>query len=104
MTGTDALPEPAARLVPAATALVWAVRCRDPREIAAAFRQATTLGGGGGRGLRALALLLATMVPDDESPSQLLGWLDDPDRYRRLREHGLSRVDAMNALRLGGGR
>lgn len=97
------LPGPAARLVPAATVLVWAVRCRDELEIAAALRQATTIAGGGGRGLRALALLLAAMVPDDEPPSQLLGWQDDPAGYLRLREHGLSRVDAIDALGQDGG-
>lgn len=94
------LPGVPARLVPAATELIWALRTGAEREIATAFGQATAIAGGGVRGLRALALLLAAMVPDDEAPSHLLGWLDDPDGYLRLRGTGLSRVAAIDTVRV----
>lgn len=87
-----------AQLVPAATALVWAVRTRDTAELDTALVQATTHAGWAG--MRALVVLLAAMVPDDEPPSQLLGWRHDPDGYLRLREHGVSRVDAIETIRL----
>jgi hypothetical protein len=65
---SDLLPGVPARLVPATAELIWALRTGGEREIAAAFGQATAIAGGGVRGLRALALLLAAMVPDDEAP------------------------------------
>lgn len=87
-----------AQLVPTATALVWAIRTGNTAELDTALRQATTLAGWAGP--RALVVLLAAMVPEDEPPSQLLGWQDDPEGYLRLREHGVSRVDAIGAIQL----
>lgn len=84
-------------LIPAATQLVWAVRCDDPAEVDAALDEVVRLAGQ--HGLCALALVLAAMVPDDEPPSRLLGWRADIAEYHRLREGGYNRHDAVTAVR-----
>lgn len=99
MSGLDELAgAELAQLVPAATALVWAVRTGNAAELDTALVEATAHAGWAG--VRALVVLLAAMVPDDETPSRLLGWLPDPDGYLRLREQGVSRVDAIDTIRL----
>lgn len=81
-------------VVPAAEALVEAVRQGDAAVVAEAFASAQQLGDAG---LHALVVVLAAMVPDDRRPSRLLAWLRDPTEYQRLRESG---VDSATALTL----
>lgn len=90
------------RLIPAATALVWAIRTGDPDDVDEALSDVVRASGGG---VRALAVVLAAMVPDDESPRELMAWRLDPAGYLRLREHGYCRHTATATMlaRVSGG-
>lgn len=81
-------------VVPAAEALVEAVRHADTAAVAEELAAVQQLGDAG---LHALVVVLAAMVPDDRRPSRLLAWLSDPEEYHRLRASG---VDCATALTL----
>ena len=85
-------------VVPAAMALVWAVRTSDVEAIDEALTGAAEATSGDG--IAALAVVLAAMVPDDRSPGGLLAWLRAPSEYLDLRQHGLGADAAINVLRL----
>lgn len=72
------------RLVERAQLLVGAVHDYGPPEVAALIRHQSA------SELRALAVVLAAMVPADASPRELLAWNDDSptDEGPRLRPHG----------------
>ncbi|WP_263251608.1 hypothetical protein [Saccharopolyspora rosea] len=76
-------------LVPVAAQLAAAVHDHD----AAAVAQLLD-----GADLPALVVLLAAMVPDDLTPSELLAWCDDPAEYARLRAAGVSTLAANGVL------
>jgi hypothetical protein len=85
-------------MVGRAAQIVRAVRQHDAATIAetlAAVQQQA-----GMRGVHALLLVLAAMVPDDTPPAPLLAWLADPDEYRRLRARGVSSITAGARVRL----
>jgi hypothetical protein len=85
-------------MVGRAAQIVCAVRQHDAATIAetlAAVQQQA-----GMRGVHALLLVLAAMVPDDTPPAPLLAWLADPDEYRRLRARGVSSITAGARVRL----
>ena len=91
-------------IVPAAVNLVWAVRTEERDEVLAALReahQARLAAGGNDRSevetLRTLVVVLAGMVPDDRSPRQLLGWVQNPAEYMRLRHDGYD-TDTASAI------
>lgn len=73
-------------MTPHALALVGAVHDDDPHAVDAALTAALNAPVGG---VGTLAVVLAAMVPDDQSGGELLGWRADPDEYRRLREMGV---------------
>lgn len=85
-------------VIPAASALVWAVRQNDPDAVDAALDDA--IASARGPGLHALLVVLAAMVPDDRSPAELLAWRTNPDTYLELRYLGLGADVAINAMRL----
>lgn len=82
-TRTDAL-------VPHAARLVAAVHKFDRDVITEVLAEANDPHG--------LAVVLAAMVPDDATPTQLLGWIGDPDEYERLRDAGVSTVAACDVI------
>lgn len=71
--------------IPVAMALIGAVREFDAAAVAEILR---------GADMAALAVVLAAMVPWDESPGRLLAWCDREDEYRRLVEAGVDRATA----------
>jgi hypothetical protein len=80
-------------VLPAAVNLVWAVRQDSQDEVAGALLDAAdALSGRVERpdvvSLSALVVVLAAMVPDDQSPAELLAWRRNRDGYLRLREAG----------------
>lgn len=81
-----------------ASRLVWAVREHDAAEVAAVLETVRAESG-----VDALVLVLAAMVPDDATPSELLAWLHDPTLYRRLRESGVDALQAGAMCRFGSG-
>lgn len=81
-----------------ASHIVWAVRERDAAAIAETI--AAVQDEAGVRGVHALLLVLAAMVPDDTPPAPLLAWLVDPDEYRRLRARGVSSITAGARVRM----
>jgi hypothetical protein len=81
-----------------ASHIVWAVRERDAAAIASTI--AAVQDQVGVRGVHALLLVLAAMVPDDTPPAPLLAWLADPDEYRRLRACGVSAITAGARVRM----
>lgn len=81
-----------------ASHIVWAVRERDAAAIAETI--AAVQDQAGGRGVHALLLVLAAMVPDDTTPAALLAWLADPVEYRRLRARGVSSITAGARVRM----
>jgi hypothetical protein len=85
------------QLLPPVMRLVWAVRESNQDAVAAAIADATAVAGG--RGLNAVVVLLAALVPDDQAPGALLAWLKDPEEYLRLRTAG---VGAQAAATLAG--
>lgn len=92
-------------VIDAAVQLVSAVRDNEGIEeaIFAAHAAAARVDGlaahddSGVISARALAVVLAAMVPDDRQPSDLLAWLRHPDEYRRLRDAGFD-ADTSAAL------
>ncbi|WP_031470382.1 hypothetical protein [Sciscionella sediminilitoris] len=70
-------------VVPVASRLAWAVRLGDRDGVDEAINEVTTLNG---PGLHTLAVVLAAMVPVDQSPGGLLAWL----RSSRLRAVGVN--------------
>jgi hypothetical protein len=85
-------------VLPAAMAIVWAVREASPVAVAQALTEAITAAGDHSQ--HALIIVLAAMVPDDLAPSDLLAWRSNPTEYLRLREAG---VGAFAAARLAKG-
>jgi hypothetical protein len=85
-------------VLPAAVRLIWAVRESNPDAVAEAIADAVEAAGEHGQ--HALIVVLAAMVPDDLSPTQLLEWQANPDEYLRLRQLG---VGALGAARLAKG-
>lgn len=81
-----------------ASHIVWAVRERDAAAIAETL--AAVQDKAGVRGVHALLLVLAAMVPDDVPPAPLLAWLADPAEYRRLRARGVSSIAAGARVRM----
>lgn len=67
------------RLLPAAAALICAVRDDDADRVAAAFADAERLAGGPLVAARALAVVLAAACPDTVTLRQLLAWRTDDD-------------------------
>lgn len=63
-------------MLPAALQLVGAVRTGNPAEITTAIAQAFTDTGQHPYWMTALVLVLAGLVPDDRTPSELLAWTD----------------------------
>jgi len=100
----ESLPSPinADALIPTATALVWSVKMLDTDDVDRLLDEVASKAGT--PGLRTLAIVLAAMVPDDESPADMLAWLSDADGYQRLREDGFSMRDALNAIKYREGR
>lgn len=85
-------------VIPAACRLVWAVREGDTAEVDAAMKEAVEIAGHRD-GISALVVVLAGMVPDDHSPSELLAWCRDPKEYLRLRTAGVSTYAALELIR-----
>jgi hypothetical protein len=81
-----------------ASHIVWAVRERDATTIANTLTAVQDQAGE--RGVHALLLVLAAMVPDDTTPAALLAWLADPDEYRRMRARGVSSIAAGARVRM----
>jgi len=81
-----------------ASQIVWAVRERDAATIASTIAAVQDLAGV--RGVHALLLVLAAMVPDDVPPAPLLAWLANPIEYRRLRARGVSSITAGARVRM----
>ncbi|RSN26533.1 hypothetical protein DMC63_01470 [Streptomyces sp. WAC 05977] len=81
-------------LVPSAEKLVHAVRRDDPMHVDAMLADAEQLYGDPLAGARALAVLLAAMVPDDRTADDLLRWHRNPHEYRRLRALGVPAAEA----------
>jgi len=81
-----------------AAQIVRAVRELDATTIANTI--AAVQNTAGTRGVHALLLVLAAMVPDDVAPAPLLAWLADPVEYRRLRARGVSSIPAGARARL----
>lgn len=79
-------------VVPDAVALVWAVKTGDADEVAAILAANDP---------RAMSVVLAGMVLDDQPPSVLLSWCIDSTEYLRLRTAG---VDALTAMAIVRGR
>lgn len=77
------------RLIPTAQQLAAAVHEHDQPRINSLLHNAD---------LHGLVILLAAMVPDDQPPSELLGWTNNPEEYHRLRNEGVSTVAANNLL------
>ncbi|SDP61314.1 hypothetical protein SAMN04487905_10657 [Actinopolyspora xinjiangensis] len=72
-------------LLPEATQLVGAIHEYEPEQVHSILARHTTPDE-----LRALVVLLAGMVPDDQTPGELLGWVANPPEYTRLRSEGVS--------------
>ena len=81
-----------------ASHIVWAVRGHDAATIATTL--AAVQDQAGLRGVHALLLVLAAMVPDDTPPAALMAWLADPGEYRRLRARGVSSITAGARVRM----
>lgn len=83
-------------LVPVAQQLVGAVREDSRAGVEAALQQARQAvdavvdGADSELAVRALAVLCAAMVPDDQAPTALLRWTTQAQEYRRLVEAGVS--------------
>lgn len=92
-------------VIEAAVQLVWAVRWQEGADeafwaaqaAAARFDGLAAQDEAGTVSARALALVLAAMVPDDREPSDLLAWMRHRDEYLRLREAGFD-ADASAAM------
>lgn len=78
------------RLVPVAQRLAGAVRDYDQAAVDDAFADAAEITGDRLAGARALAVIAAAMVPVDEPPSQLLGWVEHASEYHRLIDAGVA--------------
>jgi hypothetical protein len=77
------------KLVPSAEKLVQAVRNDEHMHVEAMLADAEELYGDALDGTRALVILLAAMVPDDKTATQLLRWRANPHEYLRLRGAGV---------------
>lgn len=87
------------RLAVVAQQLVGAVTDADPERIDMAFAAAAEIVDGRADPAKALAVVLAAMVPDTERASSLLGWWGYRAEYERLVAAG---VDARIARELTG--
>lgn len=83
------------RLIPSAVRLACGLREWRPEEVAAALDEAAAIAGPDA--FRALAVLLAAMLPWDRSPADLLAWVSRRSEFEYLREVG---VDAATAATL----
>jgi len=81
-------------LVPSAEKLVHAVRDDESMHIEAMIADAEQVYGDPLDAAHALVVLLAAMVPDDQSPEALLRWHQNPHEYRRLRAAGVGSYQA----------
>ncbi|WP_432846013.1 hypothetical protein ACQPXB_36070 [Amycolatopsis sp. CA-161197] len=81
-------------LVPSAEKLVQAVREDNPMFVEAMLADAEMVYGDALDGARALVVLLAGMVPDDQTAEELLRWRANPAEYQRLRATGVSAREA----------
>lgn len=81
-------------LIPSAEKLAAAVRRDDPMHVDAMLADAEQLYGDPLAGARALVVLLAAMVPDDQPAAELLRWRSNPHEYRRLRALGVGAAEA----------
>lgn len=81
-------------LVPSAEKLVRAVRNDQPMHVDAMLADAEMVYGDPATAARALVVLLAAMVPDDQTAADLLAWRRNPHEYRRLRAAGVPAREA----------
>jgi hypothetical protein len=79
-------------LVPADSALVWAVKNGDTAEVSRVLNEQHGY-------LYGLLVVMAAMVPDDQTPAELLSWQIDRERYLALREQGIDSATAMAMIR-----
>lgn len=84
------------RMVPIAARLVGGVREWDAAEVQAAFREALEISPD--RGLNALAITLASMVPYNRSPRDLLTWVGRKNEFERLVAHGIDSASAATII------
>lgn len=87
------------RLIPIAMQLVGAVRTQDQAGVADAFDAANRLMPG--EADRAIAVLLAAMVPWDKAPSELLAWWVRRADYHKLIAAGVDPATAMTLIEGG---
>jgi hypothetical protein len=76
-------------LVPSAEKLVRAVHDDQPMFVEAMLADAEMVYGDPATAARALVVLLAAMIPDDQTAAELLAWRKNPREYRRLRAAGV---------------
>jgi hypothetical protein len=76
-------------LVPVALQLIGAVRAGDSDAVAEAFAAAILATGGRCDPGEALAVVCAALVPDESTPSELLGWYRVTAEYERLLGNGV---------------
>lgn len=81
-------------LVPSAEKLIRAVHEERPMHVEAMLADAEQLYGDALTGARALVVLLAAMIPDDQTAAQLLAWRRNPHEYRRLRALNVPAAEA----------
>lgn len=95
------------RLVPVAGRLVCAVREHDYDEVCEALGEAEALAAGTTLdGAEALAVVLAAMVPWNQTPARLLTWWRHRDEFESLVKAGLEPTVAAEIIerRTTGGR
>src|ERR1043166_2247817 len=88
-------------LVPSAEKLVRAVRDGRGMHVEAMLAEAEMAYGDPLEGARALVVLLAAMVPDDKTATQLLRWHANPHETRRLRAAGVGSEQAAQLAATG---
>lgn len=81
-------------LVPSAEKLVRAVHNDQPMHVEAMLADAEMVYDDPATAARALVVLLAAMVPDDQTAAELLAWRKNPHEYRRLRAAGVPAREA----------
>lgn len=94
LTG-DALTD---RLVGPALRLAGGVRTYDGAEVLAAFEDAQRLIPSPLHAARSLAAVCAAQIPWDQDPQKGLAWLRREEEFHRLREVGLSAVEAADVI------
>ncbi|WP_028924220.1 hypothetical protein [Pseudonocardia acaciae] len=93
LTGDAALD----RLIPAAARLTCGLREFNPDEVTAALDDAAHAHPGTD-GHRALAVLLAAMIPWEHSPADLLAWVHRRPEYDRLLQAGVDPATAATLI------